>query len=521
MKHVLLLFVLVAEITMIAAVTAATVAVNITNMLDQFQTHVSTFLIKEGVVATAKGITTFIKNDLENDADNLILTVDLTAAKKIPRKDDLKIVVYHANSVVAAVACEGYLVEYIDQGYFKCSLSNNDNVRFVNGVNHFDLEVYGARTGKRYARQRIPGGVFYLDPSIVTGYSPYGENVISDKNITYALQVLQVSMGTMLFKVGIDQVLDKYIDNSQGGKKKRPPRPPPRPKSTTRTVPKHKKSQTQNKPIFGLFGSTTYTNTGVKVVSSHDQWSQPTTKAKISTHRRPRPSQKKKARVVTTTTAPKKKVSKSSTTGSLPALLSSVSGVLASVSARITSIGAVNAWITSLDNLRKRVQQAISVLDGATQLVVALVVLLPSLGVMNGASSNSKVPTPLVLSHMYPRHWSQCPTNIVITDLKGTDHLGLIYFSLYTLVCTTSHLSTSSSLISKAGSESYQRSLQKNRKNKGKSTPPSSFNFNKIGDKIKETTMTKKASVTTNKVAPAPAPRRPSTTSKITSAYAV
>ena len=466
-RHELLLTLTMLLFAMTTA--AAATAVNVTKILDKIQNHISTL----DIVATAKGITTFIKNDLENDADNLVLTVDLTAAKKMPRKDDLKIVVYHANSVAAAVACEGYLVEYIDRGYFKCSLSNNENVRFVNGINNFDLEVYGARTGKRYARQRIPGGIFYLDPSIVVGYSPYGENVISDKNITYALQVLQVSMGTVLFKLGLDQVLDRFIDNShsQGGKKKRPPRPPPRPKITPRTT--TKKHNSQNKPTFGLFGSTTYTNTGVKVVSSHDRWSQTATKAS-SKHRHSQ-QQKKSAAAPTASSVrdSKKKRDSSSATNSLTVLSTRVSGALARISARITSLGTVwkqysiSAWVTSLDTVLKQTKQAISVLNNAARLATAetyiyaaLVVLLPSLGVATGA-----------------------------IKMKSSTSNG--------------------------GSESYQRSIQ-SRKSK-----PSPGIFDKIKDKT-----TKKGGVYTNKAVPAPAAprRRPSvvTSSKqSTSAYAI
>ena len=358
---------------MSAAAVATTV--NVTEILDKFQTQLSTYIVKDIMAATAKGIkgiTTFIKNELENDADNLVLTVDLTAAKKMPRKDDLKIVVYHANSAAAAVACEGYLVEYIDQGYFKCSLSNNDNVRFVNGINNFDLEVYGARTGKRYARQRIPGGIFYLDPSIVVGYSPYGENVISDKNITSALQVLQVTMGTVLFKVGVDQVFDLFIDNSQGGKKKRPPRPPPRPKTTT-TRTATKKHNSKMKPVFSLFGSTTYTNTGVKIVSSHDQWSNAAAKASAANRRRNQQQQGWDAWM---------KRDSSPTTNSLTALSTSVSGAWAGVS----------SWFNSLGTVWKRTKQALAVLDSAAQLAIAAVVLLlPSLGAVSMASSQSNV----------------------------------------------------------------------------------------------------------------------------------
>ena len=175
-------------------------------------------------------IPAYIKNELEAAAvDDLVLTVDLTAAKSMPRKDDLKITVFHTGQ--SAVACEGYLADHIEQGFFKCTLSNNENVNFVNGVNNFDLEVYGARTGKRYARQRIPGGIFYLDPTVLTGY--YGDNIVSDKNTTYAMQVAQVSVGTVALKWGLDQAFDRFGGAGKGGKKgkKRPPAPrkPPAP----------------------------------------------------------------------------------------------------------------------------------------------------------------------------------------------------------------------------------------------------------------------------------------------------
>ena len=178
-------------------------------------------------------IPAYIKSELEAAAvDDLVLTVDLTAAKSMPRKDDLKITVFHTGQ--SAVACEGYLTDHIEQGFFKCTLSNNENVNFVHGINNFDLEVYGARTGKRYARQRIPGGIFYLDPTVLTGY--YGDNIISDQNTTYALQVAQVSVATVALKLGLDQAFDLFGGaGKKGGKgKKRPPAPrkPPAPASS-------------------------------------------------------------------------------------------------------------------------------------------------------------------------------------------------------------------------------------------------------------------------------------------------